>query len=376
AGCQEQGDGQGLNHLTSAHGSSLMERVLFDALGQATGRTYHQVLATNLAAVDLAALHPELSGMRPLDAIAWQPLAHIAVRHTVGLSDPIRTAEITAGQRLDDGLPQSLEEYLPAHGLRYLKIKVGGDHRADLERLRQIAAVLQAQGAEYAVTVDGNEQYTDMEGFHRLLHAMSTDPVLRPLYARVLYIEQPLDRTCALDPEMAAGIRVAAEHRPLLIDESDGDLDAFRRAISLGYTGVSSKSCKGLIKAVANQALARRLTGVGKGRYFLSGEDLMNLPVVPLHQDLTHLACLGVEHAERNGHHYVRGLDHLSPGERAGCLQRHPDLYEGTGDQAFLRVTDGRLCVGSLQCPGLGAALPLAEETMVPLAEWRFESLH
>ena len=164
----------------------------------------------------------------------------------------------------------------------------------------------------------------------------------------------------------------------MLIDESDGDLDSFKRAVSLGYSGVSSKNCKGLIKALTNQALARHYSTQHKtGRpYFLSGEDLMNLPVVPLHQDLTHAAALGISHVERNGHHYVRGLDHLSARERNACARNHATLYHAR-DGAFLalNVQGGQIDVSSLQVPGLGSGPDVDSDSMMPLEEWSFTSL-
>ena len=102
----------------------------------------------------------------------------------------------------------------------------------------------------------------------------------------------------------------------------------------------------------------------------------MNLPVVPLHQDLTHVAALGLDHAERNGHHYVRGLDHLSPLERERVLREHEGLYRRSGETGFLDVADGAIDVRSLQrCPGLGAGTAFDPAAMVPLEDWRFESL-
>lgn len=375
ARCLAEGEAAGRNHLTAGHGSSLMERVLIDALGRATGRTYGELVRDNLLGLDFGSLFPELAGCTPDAVIVPAPLDQLHVRHTVGLADPIRTGDIPTSERLEDGLPQSLEEYVRFQGIRFFKIKVSGDHRADVERLGLIASVLDGADVDYAVTLDGNEQYVEMDSFHALLHALSTEPRLRFLYERILYIEQPLERSLALDPALEPGIRLAAEHRPMLIDESDGDLDCFHRAVDLGYTGVSSKNCKGLIKALTNQALARHLSAAGQGAYFLSGEDLMNLPVVPLQQDLAHLACLGVAHAERNGHHYVRGLAHLSPAEQAACLEWHGDLYEGTGENANLAVRDGRIRIPSLQCPGLGVAVEVDVAAMVPLDDWRFESL-
>ena len=102
----------------------------------------------------------------------------------------------------------------------------------------------------------------------------------------------------------------------------------------------------------------------------------MNLPVVPLHQDLTHAAALGISHVERNGHHYVRGLDHLPAPERNACVHSHATLYsEREGTLAALNVQGGQIDVSSLQVPGLGSGPDVDADSMIPLEEWSFASL-
>jgi L-alanine-DL-glutamate epimerase-like enolase superfamily enzyme len=370
-----EGEGRGLNHLSSNHGASLLERALLDGLGKALRQRYHTLLRNNALGLDLGQLHPELRGASPSQCIAPQPLDALHIRHTVGLADPIRSADIPDAERLNDGLPQSLEEYLQVQQLAYFKIKVNGKLETDLERLRAIAALLNASGALYHLSLDGNEQYKEMESFLELLRRIEADPALRRFSASTLYIEQPLERSLALEPSLAPGIRATSARKPLLIDESDGDLNSFRRAIDLGYLGVSAKNCKGLIKAIANQGLARHFSAALGRPFFLSGEDLMNLPVVPLQQDLAQLAALGIPHAERNGHHYVRGLDHLSPTERQSCAQVHRSLYAPLGDSLALAIRQGRIDLSSLQCPGLGVGMEVDIASMIPLEEWTFASL-
>ncbi len=355
-----------------------MERALIDAVGQATGRSYHQLLTdpANPLGLDLGAVLPLLAGTPPSAAVAPRPSESIAVRHTVGLADPILDADVPAEEVLHDGLPQSLEAYVAVQGLRWLKVKVGGDLEADLERLAAIARLLdEGPGAgRYAVSLDGNEQYAELDGFAALLARIERD--LPAFHAAIAYVEQPLERSVALDQEQAAGIAAVSARQPMIIDESDGDLDSFQRAAELGYRGVSTKNCKGLFKALANAALARRLSGERGVPFLITAEDLMNLPVVPLHQDLAHVAALGLDHAERNGHHYVRGLDHLSPPERERVLGEHEGLYRRLEASGFLHVVGGAIDVRSLQrCPGLGAGSAFDPGAMVPLEDWRFESL-
>jgi hypothetical protein len=364
-------DEHGLNHLTGGHGSSLMERALIDGLGNATGMSYHQMLQANLPGIDLGALHHQLKGVTPGQIIAPTPLADLQVRHCVGLADPIRTDDIDDAERLVDGLPQALEEYIETQGISYFKIKVCGDQDADLERLRSIARLFETRTSPFHVSLDGNEQYSDIDTLIGMLEQMVADPVLRPLYDSIIFIEQPLDRSKALDPTLTSSIGNIPKQKPMIIDESDGDLGTFLEAVEVGYQGVSTKNCKGLIKAIANQALARHFGET----YFLTGEDLLNLPVVPLHQDLVHLAALGIRHAERNGHHYVHGLDHLSDSERQVCRERHGNIYHSSGQGMTLNVVDGRIDLRSLQESGLGVSKAVDLRSMAPLDEWRFDSL-
>ena len=113
--------------------------------------------------------------------------------------------------------------------------------------------------------------------------------------------------------------------------------------MKLGYSGVSHKNCKGVFKSLQNRVFVTRLNReTGDSRYFQTGEDLTNLPVVSLHQDLASLAALGIDHAERNGHHYYRGLDHLLPGEASSALAAHPDMYEERQGSIFLRSRTAR----------------------------------
>lgn len=369
------GDTQGLNHLTAAHGSTLMERALIDAVGVGIGASYHQMLQINTLGLELGALHGELTGVEPSQLVASTPTSMLYIRHTVGLADPIWNTDIAPHERLDDGLPQALEEYCSQQRLQYFKIKVNGDLPNDLERLGSIAALLDRENTGYKVSLDGNEQYQDMDAFVELLDKIQEQDTLRQFYENILYIEQPLERSMAFEPSLEAGIRATAAHKPLLVDESDGDLDSFKQAVALGYLGVSSKNCKGLIKAIANQGLAQHYTRNQRGMYFLSGEDLMNLPVVPLQQDLTHLAALGVQHAERNGHHYVKGLDHLSAVERQMCATEHAKLYKEQGRSLTLAIRGGQINITSLQRPGLGVGVTTDVAAMMPLDDWKFASL-
>ena len=148
-----------------------------------------------------------------------------------------------------------------------------------------------------------------------------------------------------------------AEEKPVIIDESDDSLEAFPRARRLGYTGVSSKTCKGLYKSLLNAARCRLWNREeGAVRYFMSGEDLTIQAGLALQQDLALVSLLGLAHVERNGHHYVDGMAALPSTEQAAFLEAHPDLYERAHGAVRLKIRDGDLQLGSLGCPGFASA--------------------
>ena len=247
-----------------------------------------------------------------------------------------------------DGLPETLAEIVAHYGHRYFKIKVRGDLDADLGRLKEIASVLDAIPDPYFISLDGNEQYQDVEGVAALLDAMAAEPALARFDASILFIEQPVTRARALDVDMTA----LSRRKPVIIDESDATLDAFPTAKTRGYRGVSSKTCKGFYKSLIN---AGRCAHWGDG-YFMSAEDLTTQAGVSVQQDLALVNLIGIGHVERNGHHYVNGMDGAPAHERQAFLAAHPDLYHAAGGTVRLTIRDGRIALGSLACPGFAVA--------------------
>jgi L-alanine-DL-glutamate epimerase-like enolase superfamily enzyme len=264
---------------------------------------------------------------------------------------------------VNDGLPETLEEVIARYRHRHFKLKVAGDVRADVERLAAIAAVLERIDGAYHVSLDGNEQYEDLEGVADLWARMKADARLERLVESVMFIEQPVKR------QKAFAARVEGIDKPVIIDESDDALDAFPRARALGYRGVSSKTCKGIYKSLVNRA---RCSAWGEG-FFMSGEDLTIQAGLALQQDLALVSLLGLTHVERNGHHYVNGMAGLPAAEQRAFLAAHPDLYELSHGAVRVKIEDGMLALGSLDCPGY-ASRALPQEDSMKEMSWASES--
>lgn len=348
---------RGLNPLVASFGPAQLDRAILDALCRALGASFYDAVRANLPGIAPAVLAPELDGF-DMDAFlaALSPVDRIAARHTVGLVDAI------AGHpgRVNDGLPESLEEVVTAYGHTWYKLKVGGEIDSDVTRLVEIAGVLDASGLNYRASLDGNEQYDDLGALRALWSRMSAEPKLARFVSAIEFIEQPINRRHALEKDVSdlSGIK------PVIIDESDADLESFPRARALGYRGVSSKMCKGLYKSLLNAARCARWNATPPGReardrYFMTGEDLTTQAGPSVQQDLALVALLGMTHVERNGHHYVNGMAGLGEDEQAAFLAAHPDLYERSHGAVRLRIRGGNLAIGSLRCAGFASgALP------------------
>ncbi len=344
-------------------GTSLIERAVLDALCRAAGKPLHEMLPSAALGIDLGGVRGSLAGMRVADALATAPVQQVHARHTVGLGDPLRTADIPENERLHDGLPHSLEDSIRAYGLRWFKIKVSGKLDNDLPRLRAIAAVLLENcGGDFRCTFDGNEQFYDLESFREFYRSLAEDPAARPVFARLALIEQPLHRSHTLKNSIAGW----EDGPPVIIDESDGSLDDLPRAIELGYAGTSHKNCKGIVKSIANAALLKK-----HGLTHLSGEDLAGVGPVAMPKDLAVAAALGITHVERNGHHYFRGLSMYPSEIQEAALAAHPGFYERHADGfPVLRIRDGLIDATTVNAAPFGCAADIDATCFEPLNEW------
>lgn len=356
-----------LNPLIASFGSSMIDRAVIDALCRAEGISYFRALQSNILGIRSGPLVSDLLGF-DLDAFlaGLAPAKQIALRHTLGLVDPLTRADQT--NRVEDGLPETLEEVVGTYRGRYYKIEISGVPEADLMRLRQIAACLEAKLSDYRITLDGNEQFGDAAAAADFYARLQADPQLGRFVKSILSIEQPIRRERALIESIAP----LAAHVPVIIDESDESLEAFPRARALGYSGTSTKLCKGIYKSIFNAARAARWTAEGRSRYFLSAEDLTCEPGIALQQDLALVSCLGLAHVEKNAHHVIDGFDARPAAEGEAALAAHPDLYHRQNGRVRLKLREGMLSIGSLAAAGFGTALTpdRAGLTPSPRAEW------
>ena len=340
-----QGALRGFNPLLSSYGPALVDRAVLDALLRSKGLSFYDGMRANLPGIGPG--RDEFAGFDFSAFLAQlRPAGSIEARHTVGMLDAITAADLA--EPVNDGLPETLEQVIASWGHRYFKLKVGGNLPDDVARLEKIARVLDRLPHPYFVSLDGNEQYATAGGVVELVDAIRSRGALLRLWGSTLFIEQPVARKVALDVDL----RRTDIGKPVIIDESDGELDTFARARERGYAGVSSKTCKGFYKSVLNAARCK----AWGSQYFMSAEDLTTQAGLAVQQDLALVNLLGITHVERNGHYYVNGLAAQPAGEQQAFLDAHPDVYERSHGAVRLRIANGRIALGSLACAGFASA--------------------
>jgi L-alanine-DL-glutamate epimerase-like enolase superfamily enzyme len=361
--CRVEGESLGMPALAASFGAAEVDRALLDALCRALAASVFDVVRRDAIGFEPVAVAPDLAGFDASAFLGTQNAARtIAVRHTVGIVDALTGAP----GKVRDGLPESLEEAIARYGLRWFKLKLSGDARGDLVRLREIAAALDPL-PDYRATLDGNEQYGEVDALRELCSGLEHDPALARLASALEYIEQPLPRGATFEHDVGS----VSSRFPLLVDEADGTLDAFPRAAARGYRGVSSKSCKGLYKSLVNAARcaawnAQRAPAV---RHFVSAEDLTAPAGLAVQQDTALAALLGLAHAERNGHHYIDGMSGAAPSEQEAFARAHPAFYERANGITRLKIANGALAVAALHVPGFASAALPDFATLSPLQD-------
>jgi len=359
--------------LLAGLGVALVERASLDGLCRVMATPLHRMLAENRLGLRVGEIYGELKGLEVHDLLPRSPLDACYIRHTIGLADALSAGELTPQDRVDDGLPQDLESSIREYGLRYFKIKLSGMPERDLPRLADLARILDREtGGQFYVTVDGNENFISLDEFKDLWDRIATRPALKELCRRTIVVEQPVHRDRALLESTRQELDGWPDRPPLIIDESDGAIGDVPRALDLGYSGASYKNCKGIVKGIANACLlaARRQ----KGRAgVLTGEDLCTLGPFALQQDLAMMAALGIDHVERNGHHYYRGLSMFPSDWQHALLRTHGDFYSlHEGGFAHLHIRNGRISLASLNRAPFAVEPQLDATAFAPLERTQF----
>jgi L-alanine-DL-glutamate epimerase-like enolase superfamily enzyme len=314
--------------------ASPFDAAIHDAFGKLHRRSAYQTYGPDLLPRDLSHyIGPEFRGEYLAKYVLPRPKAQTPLYHLVGALDPITAADLK--QRLNDGLPETLDEWIVASGLRNLKIKLNGeDLNWDVNRVLAVEAAAQApmakiKRADWLYSLDYNEKCPNVAYLLETLKKIrETSP---QAYRRIQYIEQPTKRD--LQSDRANVMHEAAKLKPVVIDESLLDKESLMLAREMGYSGAALKACKGQTQALLMAAVAQ------KYKMFLCVQDLTCPGASLIHSAGLAAHIPTVAAIEANARQYV-------PAANQAWAPRFPGVFD---------VKNGFVNTSLLNQPGLSA---------------------
>ncbi|RKY74597.1 MAG: hypothetical protein DRQ14_01455 [Candidatus Latescibacterota bacterium] len=243
---REMGLAEELPFLALLVSASAVDAALHDAFGKVNGICSYDGYGKDFMEHDLGYyLGEEFRGKYIGDYLRSRYLSELPVFHLVGGLDVLRKGEVPEDAP-QDGLPNSLEEWVERDGLFCLKVKLRGkDLEWDVRRTLEVAEVAREVRRRMGwddrlyLSVDTNEQCESPEYMVEYLKKVEEkDP---RTYEEILYLEQPTERDLSLH---RWDMRKLSSLKPVVIDESLATLDDYRLARQLGWSGVALKTCK------------------------------------------------------------------------------------------------------------------------------------
>ncbi len=313
--------------------ASAFDLAIHDAFGKVNGVNTYQAYSREFMRHDLGHYLGEDFKGEWLDRyLLKSPTPYLHLYHSVGASDPLDSSDGHPG--VDDGLPQTLEEWIAAEGLTHFKVKLnGGNLRFDVDRMVDIERLVGATQAqrgvqEWKYSLDFNEGCREVE--YLLGFLGEVERRAPTVLARLQYIEQPTSRNLAGPPKVL--LHRAAQVVPLVADEALVDLKSFQLGRQAGYSGAALKTCKGQSQSLLLAAAAQKY-----GAY-LCVQDLTCPGLSLVHSASLAAHLPEVQAIEANSRQYI-------PAANQSWKSRFPSLFQ---------ITDGRLGTGMLTGPGLG----------------------
>ncbi len=319
--------------------ASPFDAAIHDAFGKLQNCHSYYTYGRDFMSRDLASyLGKEFEGEYLDRYVSPEPKEWMPLYHLIGAVDPLLEEDIT--KRLNDGLPETLPEWIEWDGLTHLKIKLNGDNLDwDVDRVTRVDCICEETQAKRGVdrwfySLDFNERCQSVEYLLEFLKK-TVEKAPRAM-DRVQYIEQPTARDLKAFPDNK--MHRAAEIKPVVIDESLVDFESLLLARELGYTGVALKACKGQSQALLMGAAAQ------KYGLFLCVQDLTCPGASFLHSAglAAHIPTIAA--IEGNGRQYC-------PAANRGWEDRFPGTFKPRG---------GTIETGCLNGPGLGI-VPIPE---------------
>lgn len=313
--------------------TSPIDAAVNDAYGKALSLNSYNLLGPEFMNRDLGQfLDGDMSGLFLDQFTLRQPKEHMPLYHLVGALDPLTDEDISTP--LNDGVPETLGDWINADGLTHLKIKLAGDDlQWDVQRVIDIDRVSttaqQSRGCQqWWYSTDFNEKCKDVQYVLDFLTELQSRAP--QAFERIQYIEQPTHRDLKNHP--SSGMHQAAKIKPVVIDESLIDFESLLLAREQGYSGVALKACKGHGEALIMGAAAQHYN------LFLCVQDLTCVGASFLHSASLAARIPTIMAIEGNGRQYC-------PFGNQPWDAKFPSMFD---------ISDGTVGTHCLTGPGLG----------------------
>ena len=330
---QQQGLDEAIPELAQLVAASPVDAAVHDAFGRINGVNAFNALSAEFMTNDLAEYLDEQFAGEYLDAYTLRdPKPSLPLYHLIGALDPLTNADVESP--INDGLPETLPEWIAADGLTHLKIKLNGDDLDwDVNRVLSIETVTAEAQADrgcdqWYYSTDFNEKCENVE--YVLAFLAKVREGSEAAWERIQYIEQPTSRDLKAHPDVK--MHEAAAIKPVVIDEALVDYDSLLLCREQGYSGVALKACKGQTDSLLLAAAAQKFD------MFLCVQDLTCPGASFLHSASLAARIPGVQAIEGNGRQYC-------PEPNRAWAKQFPGMFE---------ITDGTVATAELAGIGLG----------------------
>lgn len=329
--CNRFTPGETMPYLGALIAASPVDHALHDAFGRVNAVDAYRGYGPEHMDFDLARyLGKQYQGVYPSQFLRQDYAPAVPIFHLVGGLDLLRKREVTDAFP-QDGLPNSLDEWIARDGVFCLKVKLQGRNLDwDINRTLEVSRIYHEVQATLRpdlpvrpyLTADTNEQCETPDYMVEYLHKIREQAP--QVYDEILYLEQPTERDLTAH---RWDMRRLAQYKPVLIDESLATVEDFALAVELGWSGIALKSCK----CLSSDLLFIPLAEMNRIPYAV--QDLTN-PSLALIESVglaarTH-TILGVE---ANSRQFFPAANTLAAGV-------HPELYHirnGVAKTATLR---------------------------------------
>jgi len=345
--CEKLTPGEQMPFLGALVCASPVDHAVHDAFGNVNGIDSYRGYGPDHMSFDLSRyLGPAFGGVYPSQFLRQGYLPEIPVFHLVGGLDVLRRSDVPRDAP-QDGLPNSLDEWIERDGVFCLKVKLRGRDLAwDVARTAEVSQIYHEVRdkvrpdlpARAFLSADTNEQCESPDYIVEYLRKLG-ELDARAL-EEILYVEQPTERDLALH---RWDMRCISRIKPVLIDESLATIDDFKLARELGWSGIALKSCKCLSSDLLFVAMAE-LSGVS-----YAVQDLTNPSISLLHSVGLAARIHTIKGVEANSRQFF-------PKANEPVARVHPDICH---------VRNGVAKTASLRGTGLGIQI----EHMVGFAE-------